>query len=155
MAALETYLSYLHDNMFFYLQCYTQETITCLNLTVRMKMNYSLKNRSLRNRLPVRCSHTQFIHTNKSAKFCVVWCMLLLKWDCLSQLAYQAWVTSVKTALRERQNRQGRLKRTEREERADSHEALSVKGWIYLHRFLIRYWITWHPWSQTGKIYHL
>uniref|UniRef100_I3K5Z2 Piezo type mechanosensitive ion channel component 1 (Er blood group) n=1 Tax=Oreochromis niloticus TaxID=8128 RepID=I3K5Z2_ORENI len=43
------------------------------------------------------------------------------------QLAYQAWVTSVKTALRERQNRQGRLKR-ESEERADSHEALSVKG---------------------------
>uniref|UniRef100_A0A3P9CR04 Piezo type mechanosensitive ion channel component 1 (Er blood group) n=1 Tax=Maylandia zebra TaxID=106582 RepID=A0A3P9CR04_9CICH len=44
------------------------------------------------------------------------------------QLAYQAWVTSVKTALRERQNRQGRLKRTEGDERADSHEALSVKG---------------------------
>uniref|UniRef100_A0AAX7UFF8 Piezo-type mechanosensitive ion channel component n=1 Tax=Astatotilapia calliptera TaxID=8154 RepID=A0AAX7UFF8_ASTCA len=40
------------------------------------------------------------------------------------QLAYQAWVTSVKTALRERQNRQGRLKRTEGDERADSHEAL-------------------------------
>uniref|UniRef100_A0A669AVJ3 Piezo type mechanosensitive ion channel component 1 (Er blood group) n=1 Tax=Oreochromis niloticus TaxID=8128 RepID=A0A669AVJ3_ORENI len=63
------------------------------------------------------------------------------------QLAYQAWVTSVKTALRERQNRQGRLKR-ESEERADSHEALSVKGWIYLRRVLIRYWIRWRPWTS-------
>uniref|UniRef100_A0A3Q0SK86 Piezo type mechanosensitive ion channel component 1 (Er blood group) n=1 Tax=Amphilophus citrinellus TaxID=61819 RepID=A0A3Q0SK86_AMPCI len=46
------------------------------------------------------------------------------------QLAYQGWVTSVKTALRERQSR---LKRTERKEtdaqqRADSHEQLSAKG---------------------------
>uniref|UniRef100_A0AAX7U938 Piezo-type mechanosensitive ion channel component n=1 Tax=Astatotilapia calliptera TaxID=8154 RepID=A0AAX7U938_ASTCA len=44
------------------------------------------------------------------------------------QLAYQAWVTSVKTALRERQNRQGRLKRTEGDERADSHEAWELEG---------------------------
>lgn len=95
-------------------------------------------------------THTIYSHKQKRKVLC---CMMyaVAKMRCLSQLAYQAWVTSVKTALRERQNRQGRLKRTEGDERADSHKALSVKGWIYLHRFLIRYWITRHPWSQTGK----
>lgn len=44
-----------------------------------------------------------------------------------SQLAYQAWVTSVKAALRERQRRQRQLRRTEnkekeREERMESQE---------------------------------
>lgn len=51
-----------------------------------------------------------------------------------SQLAYQAWVTSVKTALRERQRRQRQLRRTEnkekeREERMESQqEPYSVIG---------------------------
>lgn len=94
-------------------------------------------------------AHTHNLFTQTKAQSFVLYDVAKMR--CLSQLAYQAWVTSVKTALRERQNRQGRLKRTEGDERADSHEALSVKGWIYLHRFLIRYWITRHPWSQTGK----
>lgn len=46
---------------FFYSQCSTQESTTCLNQTVRMKKSYSLKNRSLRNRQPVR-SDTEWIH---------------------------------------------------------------------------------------------
>lgn len=50
-----------------------------------------------------------------------------------SQLAYQAWVTSVKTALRERQTRQKQLRRTERSNKerevVDSQqEAFSVIG---------------------------
>lgn len=48
---------------FFYSQCSTQESTTSLNQTVRMKKSYSLKNRSLRNRQPVR-SDTQWIHKN-------------------------------------------------------------------------------------------
>lgn len=60
--------------------------------------------------------------------------MVLLILFFLSQLAYQAWVTSVKTALRERQRHQRQLRKIEQKERegegrVDSQkEAFSVIG---------------------------
>lgn len=57
-----------------------------------------------------------------------------VEWKRVSQLAYQAWVTSVKAALRERQRRQRHMKavkgkESKRQERGDSQqEALTVKG---------------------------
>uniref|UniRef100_A0A8D3EDY2 Piezo type mechanosensitive ion channel component 1 (Er blood group) n=1 Tax=Scophthalmus maximus TaxID=52904 RepID=A0A8D3EDY2_SCOMX len=62
-----------------------------------------------------------------------------------SQLAYQAWVTSVKAALRDRQRRQRQLRRMERKEkerqqRLDSQQqaAFSAIGSIFLTSFITR-----------------
>ena len=71
-----------------------------------------------------------------SVKTLIFMFIVLLVFVFSLQLAYQAWVTSVKTALRERQRHQRQLKRserkeTEREGRVDSQqESLSVTGEI-------------------------
>lgn len=55
------------------------------------------------------------VHTRKKWRVCI---------SCgLPQLAYQAWVSSVKAALRERQRRQKLLRRTERRQREEKEEA--------------------------------
>lgn len=159
----------------FYSQCSTQESTTCSNQTVRMKRSYSLKNRSLRNRLPARSINIHYTvlffwefyidilvimhavlqlccrewtntaagslrrsHVSTISDCNSTFHMLIELLLFSSQLAYQAWVTSVKAALRDRQRRQRHLRRIEsknkeREGKAESQQGpLSMIGEIFL-----------------------